>query len=153
MIEKEYIKRVTLVKPVSKELLEKAERKIKYRFPEIFKYFYTIETNGIYIGNKILYSVFNPEDKKTTFKSLQIINNPFSGYWFKYHPEFFNDYVIIGADLNNCYAISKTEITNNPTIYICKNPNTKSKVIIEKLNFDLKQLIYIMARNSIKLFT
>ena len=147
-IDEEYGGDITFIPKVSKDLINYTEEKLNYKLPKIFKYFYKNETNGLIIDNKIIYSIFDKNQKKTYSNNLIRANNPKTSYWFNYKPEIFNDYLVIGSDINICFAIHKHNDIENPSIYICENPNSKGEVILEKLDIDLKNLIKIMINNA-----
>jgi len=139
---------ITFIPPTSKTLVNQTENELNYTLPNIFHCLYEKETNGIFIDNKIIYSIFDPNQKKTFSDNLTRVNNPIKSYWFKYKPEIFKDYLIIGSDNNICFCIYKHNNFDNPSIYICENPNSKSNVILEKLDLDLSGLIKLMVNNA-----
>ena len=52
--------------------------------------------------------------------------------------------------MDKCIGYSDHEIATieNPSIYICENPNTKEEIILEKLDVNLEDLIKIMIENT-----
>ncbi len=147
-IEEEHGGDIVFIPSVSEKLLEQVEKELSFKLPEILRYLYTKETNGVQIDNKVIYSVFDKNQKKTLLDNLQRANNPKTSYWFKYKPEVFNDYIVIGADGEICFTIYKHHHLDNPSIYICENSNSKDEVILEKLEMGLEGLIHIMVKNA-----
>ncbi|MCP2025388.1 hypothetical protein L1276_000528 [Flavobacterium sp. HSC-32F16] len=139
---------IGFIKPCDINLVDKAEKQLGFQFPTVFKQLYHEESNGLRIDNKIIYSIYDEKEKKTFSENLQRINNPETSYWFKFKPEIFNDYLIIGSDGEICFAIYRHRELDNPTIYICENPNAKKDVILEKLDFGLADLIKVMVDNA-----
>ncbi|CAA0176578.1 conserved hypothetical protein [Tenacibaculum maritimum] len=135
---------ITLFPPITKKTLFKTEVEISYNLPDIFRHFYTTESNGLKIHNKVIYSI--SENKKET-DNLQIANTPSISHWFKHYPKTFNDYFIIGYYNEVCYTLDKHNLDYNPPIFICKNPNSKSQIIIEKMGLNLADFIYKIAKN------
>lgn len=147
-IEEDYGGDITFIPKASIEVTENAEKELGIKLPKVLKYFYSKETNGLIIDNKRIYSLYDKENKKTFSDNLQRANNPKTSFWFKYKPEIFKDYLVIGADLNICFAIYRHNEIENPSIYICENPNTKEEIILEKLDVNLEDLIKIMIENT-----
>lgn len=147
-IEELYGGDITFIPKTSIKLLKQCESTLGFDLPKIFSYFYTEEANGLRIDNKLIYSVFDDAQRKTLSDNLQRVNNPKTSYFFKYKPEVFNDYLIIASDNHICFTIYKHRNLDNPSIYICENPNTKGEVILEKLDLDLGDLIETMAENT-----
>jgi len=147
-IEEEYGGDITFIPPTSKKLVSQFEEEFDYQLPEIFNYFYIHESNGLHISNKVIYSVFDRNQKKTLSENLQRANNPKTSYWFRNKPQIFKDYLIVGADGQICFTIFKHQGLSNPSIYICENPNTKGEVVLEKLDMGLDGLIQIMVENA-----
>lgn len=147
-IEEAYGGDITFIPPVSKELLQNFEAEKNCKLPSIFRHFYTSESNGMHIDNKVIYSIFDAQQKKTFVENLTRANDPKTSPWFKNKPEVFNDYLVIGSDVNICFAIYKNTDYEDPSIYICENPNTRDEVILEKLDFGIAGLIRVMVENA-----
>lgn len=139
---------IGFIKPCDINLIDEAEKQLSYHLPTIFRQFYKEESNGLRIDNKVIYSIYDKNEKKTFSENLRRVNNPQTSYWFKFKPEIFNDYLVIGSDGEICFAIYKHRELDNPTIYICENPNAKKGVILEKLDFGLVDLIQVMVNNA-----
>lgn len=147
-IEEKYGGDVTFIPPVSPPKIHQAEIELNFKLPLIFSYFYEKESNGMQIDNKVIYSIFDKSQRKTYVENIQRVNNPSTSPWFKNKPEVFEDYLIIGADRHICFTIYKHRKIDNPSIYMCENPNTKGEVILERLDMNLAGLIYTMIENS-----
>jgi hypothetical protein len=117
---------------------------IGWKLPRVFSHFLQQETNGILIGNKRIFSLFDKDQKKTLVESLERNNDPEKSPWFKGRPHIFSDYLVIGSDLEICFCYSKKYDLNNPSVYICENANSKSGVDFDKLDLDLEGLIKTM---------
>ena len=139
---------ITWIKPIPKKELENFEFLINWKFPEIFRYFYTQEANGIIIDNKRIYSVHDKEQKKTWVDNLVRVNNPNTSPWFKSVPDIFNDYLIIGNDGGIVFCLSKKYDLPNPSIYICTNTNSTNGVELRILYLDLEALILEMVKQA-----
>ncbi|PAM94995.1 hypothetical protein B4N84_06840 [Flavobacterium sp. IR1] len=139
---------IGFIKPCNDNLVDEAEKQLDCKLPTVFKQFYQEESNGLRIDNKVIYSIYDEKQKKTFSENLQRANDPKTSYWFKFKPEIFNDYLVIGSDGEICFAIYKHRELDNPTIYICENPNAKKDVILEKLDFGLVDLIKVMVDNA-----
>lgn len=139
---------IGFIKPCDITVVDKAEKELGFKFPAVFKQLYHEESNGLRIDNKVIYSIHDEKEKKTFSENLQRVNNPETSYWFKFKPQIFNDYLVIGSDGEICFAIYKHRELDNPTIYICENPNAKKDVILEKLDFGLADLIKVMVDNA-----
>lgn len=139
---------ITFIKPIVEERLSNFEDSINWKLPAIFRYFYTEETNGIIIDNKQIYSLYDKEQKKTWVDNLSRMNSPNTSPWFKGRPHIFEDYLVIGNDINVIFCLSKKYQLDNPSLYICKNPNNSSGVDFEILNLDLESLIVEMAMQA-----
>ncbi len=147
-IEEDYGGDIVFISPSSEKLILETQKKLNYKLPEIFYCFYKNESNGLQIDNKLIYSILDKNNKKTLSNNLLRVNNPETSYWFKYKPEIFNDYLIIGSDGEICFTIYKHSKIDNPSIYICENANSKGEVILEKLDLNLVGLIKIMVENT-----
>lgn len=147
-IEEEYGGDIIFIPTVTKNQIKKIEAIIEWKLPSIFKNFYLVETNGLRIGNKIIYSLQDEREKKTLVDNLERNNNPETSYWFKGRPQIFKDYLVIGADGEKCFCLSKQYEYDNPSIYICENANSKEGVNLEKLDLDLNGLITIMVQEE-----
>ena len=55
---------VTFIKPIQEKDLNEFESSINWKLPQVFRYFYTKETNGIIIDSARIYSIYNKEQKK-----------------------------------------------------------------------------------------
>jgi len=139
---------IVFIPPCDSDLVYEVEKLLSYQLPAIFKQFYQEESNGLHIDNKIIYSIYDKKQKKTFSENLQRANDPKTSYWFKFKPEIFKDYLVIASDGEICFAIYKHRPLDNPSIYICENPNAKKDVILEKLDFGLIDLIQIMVDNA-----
>jgi hypothetical protein len=95
-----------------------------------------------------LYSIYDPNQKKTFSDNVQRANNPETSYWFRFKPMVFKDYLVIGSDGEICFCIYKHLMPDNPTIYICENPNARENVMLEKLDYGLENLIKVMVNNA-----
>ncbi|MDE1206384.1 hypothetical protein LCI24_06190 [Tenacibaculum sp. LAR 2:5] len=116
-----------------------------YNLPDIFRYFYTTESNGLKIYNKIIYSISEGEKETNNLKNA---NTPLISCWFKHSPKTFNNYLIIGYYNKVCYTLDKRNLDYNPPIFVCKNPNSKSQIIIEKIGLNLTDFIYKIAQTN-----
>lgn len=124
------------------------ESGINWELPSVFKYFLSSESNGIIIGNRRIYSLFDSTQKKTFVDNLERNNDPSKSFWFKDRPHIFNDYLVIGSDKETCFCFSKKYNLENPSVYICENPNSKTGVDFDKLDIDLEGLIKTMIENE-----
>jgi len=52
------------------------------------------------------------------------------------------------SDGEVCFSIYKHGNIDNPSIYICENPNTQGEVLLEKLDFGLEGLIEAMVKSA-----
>ncbi len=139
---------VTFFPPVDINFLENFERKISWKFPEIFRYFYTQESNGLIINDKRIFSFYLKDNKKTWVENLERMNDSKISPWFKGRPHIFNDYVVIGQDNTIIFCLSKKYNFDNPAIYICKNPNDMKGVDLDRLDLDLEGLITQMIKKA-----
>lgn len=142
----EYGGDITFLSPIHEDSLQSFEKRINWDLPDMFRDFYTNETNGLIIGNRRIYSLYDKKQKKTYVENLERMNDPEKSPWFKGRPHIFNDYVIIGADSETIFCISKKYGIPNPLIYICRNPNSKHGVDLDCLDLDLGGLIETMIR-------
>jgi hypothetical protein len=55
---------------------------------------------------------------------------------------------VIGADVETCFCYSKKYDLENPSIYICENPNPRAGVDFDKLDLDFEGLIRIMVKEE-----
>lgn len=143
-IEEEYGGDVISIPTITEALIEEKEEIFQWKLPSILKKLYLTETNGLRIGNKVIYSLQDKKQKKTLIDSLERNNNSNTSYWFKGRPEIFRDYLVIGADGEVCFCFSRKYEYDNPSIYICENPNSNKGVDFERLNLDLNGLISVM---------
>lgn len=132
---------VVFFSPINEQILDDFEIKLSWKFPEIFRYFYTKETNGLIMNDKRIFGFYIEKNKKTWVENLERINNPLSSPWFKGRSHIFNDYLIIGQDNSIIFCLSKKYDFDNPAIYICKNPNGVNGVDLDRLDLDLNGLI------------
>lgn len=147
-LEDEFGGDIVFILPCNSILVDELEKKLNFELPVVFRQFYQEESNGLRIDNKVIYSIYDEKQKKTFSENLQRANDPKTSYWFKFKPEIFDDYLIVASDGEICFAIYRHVKLENPTIYICENPNSKSDVILEKLDFGLDDLIRIMVDNT-----
>jgi hypothetical protein len=139
---------IRFIPPISNDKIIEFTNKINWNLPEILVYFYTKISNGLIIGNKRILSVEDILQKKTFVDSLNRQNNPSLSFWFKNRPHIFDDYLIIGTDIQTCFCYSKKYSLENPNIYICENPNSSKGVDFNLLDLDLAELIYEMVENE-----
>lgn len=140
-VEQEYDGGIVFLKPTSYRKIEEAEKVINWKLPVIFKYFFTQESNGIIISNKRILSIFEPDEKKTWVDNLARYNDATKSLWFKGRPHIFEDYVIIGNELSTLFCLSKKYQYENPSIYICRDPNSHTEVNFYNLELTLEGLI------------
>jgi len=138
---------IAFIQPIN-ENIHDFESSIDWKLPNIFKYFYYKETNGIIIDNKRIYSIYDKTQKKTWVENLSRMNNPETSPWFNGRPNIFKDYLIIGNDNDTIFCLSKKYDISNPSIYICKNSNSSKGVDLNKLNLDLEALIIEMVKQA-----
>ena len=147
-INEDYGGDVTFINPVSEANFDAFSSLINWQLPEVFRYFYTKESNGIIIGNRKVLSINDTTQKKSRVDNIERHNNPITSPWFKNRPHIFNDYLVIGYDNDICFCLSKKYHLENPSIYICENANSKKGVDLNSLDLDLPDLILQMVINE-----
>ncbi len=144
----EYGGDITFVPVVDEEHIQSLEKKISWKIPMVLRSMLLKECNGLIIGSRRLYSVTDPNQKKTLVDSFERNNDPGTSRWFKNHPQIFKDYMVVGEDGDICFCYSKKYDLENPSVYICENPNGKDGVDFERLDLDLEGLIKVMIDNE-----
>jgi len=147
-IDEKYGGDVSFMTPASRLSIEEFEALIGWKLPAILKYFLMVESNGLIIGNKRIFSLLDKGQKKTFVDNLQRQNNPETSPWFKQRPHIFDDYLVIGQDGEICFCFSKKYQIDNPSVYICENANSSNGVDFDRLNLDLEGLIRIMIKEE-----
>lgn len=143
-LNEEYGGDISFIPTITNEKVHSFEKTINWKLPAVFRYFLSSESNGLLIGNKRIYSLFDDQQKKSFVDNLERNNDPSKSFWFKGRPQIFNDYLVIGADQEICFCYSKKHDLNNPSIYICENANYTTGVDFSRLDLDLEGLIKAM---------
>lgn len=149
-IESEFGGDISFIPPVSDGVLDKFELSIGWKTPQVFRHLYTKESNGIIVDDKKIYSLFDENQKKTWVDNLERMNTAETSPWFVGRPQIFDDYLVIGNDGGIIFCLSKKYHFSNPSLYMCKNPNSKSGVDLDKINLDLEGLIWEMVRQAFR---
>ena len=147
-IEEEFGGDISFIPVTSEQSVSALEAAISWQLPSIFRYFYTQEANGLVIGSKRLYSIRDDAQKKTLVENLARQNDPTTSPWFKSRPHIFKDYLVIGYDGQICFCLSKKYTLDNPSIYLCENPNSSTGVDFDRLDITLLGLIATMVENE-----
>jgi len=147
-IDENYGGDITFIPVSSKSNFDKTSEELNYKFPNIFSHFYLCETNGLIIDNKRIYSIYDTEQKKTWVENVTRMNNPKTSPWFKFFPQAFEKYIVIGEDDGICFCLSKIYDYENPNIYMCESPNSKTNLDFKVIPLDLKGLIHQMIVNT-----
>jgi hypothetical protein len=147
-IEEEFGGDISFIPKTSEQAVSELESAFSWRLPDIFRYFYTQEANGLVIGEKRIYSVRDSSQKKTLVENLVRQNDPATSSWFKGRPHIFRDYLVIGSDVDICFCISKKYNLTDPLIYLCENPNSPKGVEFDRLEMTLSGLIEMMVENE-----
>lgn len=147
-IEEDFGGDIAFIPPVPLDMVEAFEASIGWKLPDVFRYFYTHETNGMVIDDKRIYSLFDQSQKKTWVDHLQRMNDPKTSPWFVGRPHIFQDYLVIGQDAGLIFCLSKKYDLANPGVYLCQNPNNPEGVDLDQLSLDLESLILEMVKQA-----
>ncbi|MGL4426146.1 MAG: SMI1/KNR4 family protein [Alphaproteobacteria bacterium] len=140
-IDEEFGGDIDFFPPVPQEKIKEFEKVTGWELPDIFKYFYSQETNGLLVDDKRILGFYDKDCKKTWVENLERYNNPETSPWFKGRAEIFKNYLIIGVDQNLLFCLSKKYSFPNPLIYVTDNANSISGVNFERLDLDLYHLV------------
>lgn len=147
-IEEEFGGDISFIPKTSEQSISALESALSWQLPDIFRYFYTQEANGLVIGEKRIYSIKDDSQKKTLVENLARQNDPTTSSWFKGRPHIFKDYLVIGADGEICFCLSKKYNLTDPLIYLCEHPNSPKGVEFDRLEMNLSGLIEMMVENE-----
>jgi hypothetical protein len=147
-IEEEFGGDISFIPKTSEQAVSALESALSWQLPGIFRYFYTQEANGLVIGEKRIYSIRDDSQKKTLAENLIRQNDPVTSSWFKGRPHIFQNYLVVGADGDICFCLSKKYTLDDPLIYLCEHPNSSKGVEFDRLDMNLSGLIAMMVENE-----
>lgn len=148
IIEDKYGGDIKFLPPVDTESVSRVEKIITWNFPQILKFFYSQETNGLRIGNKIILSLFDPTERKTWVENIERANDKKICLWFKNYPAIYDDYLVIAEDVGKIFCLSKKYDNDDPEIYLCEDYNSQSGVNLYNTGQNLEKLIRFFVESS-----
>lgn len=139
-MESEYGGDVGFIPPLNIEKIQKLEKKISWRLPDIYTHFYTQETNGLVVGQSRILSVFQADSKRTWVENIERYNDKKKNLYFQNREYIYDDYLII-AEGSGLFCLSKKYDSFDPEIYLCNDYNSKKGVNFFNTGMALEGLI------------